>query len=62
MRRKMTRQAALRILVLAGATTSLTGAVTYEHIPWLEYAMLMGGVMLIICAIAGALKDLEDKQ
>lgn len=62
MRRKMTRQAALRILVLAGAATSLTGAVAYEHIPWLGYAMLMGGVMLIICAIVGALKDLEDKQ
>ena len=62
MRRKMTRPAALKILVLAGAATSLAGAVTYGQIPWLGYAMLMGGVTVIICAIVGALKDLEDKQ
>lgn len=62
MRRKMTRQAALRILVLAGAATSLTGTVAYGQIPWLGYAMLMGGVTVIICAIAGALRDLEDKR
>lgn len=58
----MTRQAALRMLILAGAATSLAGAVAYERIPWMGYAMLMGGVTVIICAIVGALKDLEDKR
>lgn len=58
----MTRQAALRMLILAGAATSLAGAVTYGQIPWMGYAMLMSGVIVIIRAIVCALKDLEDKR